>query len=746
MKLRFTPHLALAALLALSLATGMSVPASAQTVITSVPVGSSPQRLAVNPTTNRVYVSNNGSNTVSVIDGTNNTSIATTPVGSKPMGVAVNPTTNRIYVANQGSNNLSVIDGTNNAVIATIPVGTGPIEVAVNPATNRVYVTNSGSNSVSVIDGASNTVLTSISFASSPLGIAANPATNRIYVVTVGAAGVLSVVDGTSNTVIATLPSGSNSAEVAVNPTTNRVYVTNTMNGTVAVIDGATNAVITNISTGSPPVGTSGIAVNPSIDHVYVTNFVPGVENALIIDGVSNTVVATLPFSGGAAAVAANPTTNRFYVANERSNTVSAVQDAPPSPPPPITPTTTWFFAEGSTQPPFDTWFLVQNPTGQPANVVFTFELQGGGTVTREFVVGPTSRFSLFANQIIPDFAFSTRIDANQAIFAERAMYVSYDGDAITGIPAPNRTWLFAEGSTQSPFHTWLLLQNPNNQPATATITYLLTQGAPVTQVVGLPPTSRTSIFVNQVLPNQAFSSRVDSNLPIVVERSMFRFPGNAATDNPGVNAPAATWYFADGNTTQGATPFDTFLLLQNPNPTPVVATVTLYRDNGNVVTFPQQLSPQSRLNVFLNPVLPNARFGIKVTANQPIVAERSEFFNPEPRGAISTQGATALATTWNLPEGSTQAPFTEFIEILNPQPSTMSAHVDFDLPSGQVISRDFQIGPNRPLILSVNQIVPNSPVSARITTSMPSVVERTMFMNKLGELGGTDTIGVAGS
>lgn len=111
-----------------------------------------------------------------------------------------------------------------------------------------------------------------------------------------------------------------------------------------------------------------------------------------------------------------------------------------------------------------------------------------------------------------------------------------------------------------------------------------------------------------------------------------------------------------------------------------------------------------------------------------------------------TTQGATALATTWNLLEGSTQAPFTEFIEILNPQPSTMSAHVDFDLPSGQVIGRDFQIGPNRPLILSVNQIVPNSPVSARITTSMPSVVERTMFMNKLGELGGTDTIGVAGS
>ena len=413
------------------------------------------------------------------------------------------------------------------------------------------------------------------------------------------------------------------------------------------------------------------------------------------------------------------------------------------APPPP--PVTTYYFAEGSTQPPFDTWFLIQNPTNQTATVRFTFEIQGGGVITRDFGVGPTSRFSLFANQLIPNVAFSTRVDASQAIFAERAMYVSYDGDVITGIPAPNRTWLFAEGSTQPPFHTWLLLQNPNSQPATATITYLLVQGTPVTQVVGLAPNSRTSIFVNQVLPNQAFSSRVDSDLPIVAERAMYRFPGNAATVNPGVNAPAATWYFPDGNTTQGSVPFDTFLLLENPNPTPTTATVTLYRSNGSVQSFLQPLAPRSRLNVFLNQVLPNARFGIQVTANQPIVAERSEFFGAEPRGAISTQGATALATTWNLPEGSTQDPFTEFIEILNPQSATMGVHIDFDLPNGQVIGRDFQIAPNRPLSLNVNQLVPNSPVSARITTSLPSVVERTMFISKLGSLGGHDTIGIPG-
>jgi YVTN family beta-propeller protein len=64
----------------------------------------------------------------------------------------VNPTRNRIYVANAGSNTVSVIDGTTNTVVATVTVGTTPFGVAANPVTNRIYVTNAGSNTVSVIE------------------------------------------------------------------------------------------------------------------------------------------------------------------------------------------------------------------------------------------------------------------------------------------------------------------------------------------------------------------------------------------------------------------------------------------------------------------------------------------------------------------------------------------------------------------------------------------------------------------
>ena len=76
---------------------------------------------------------------------------ATVTVGTNPYGVGVNPSTNTIYVANEGSNTVSVIDGSTNAVTATVTVGTNPYDVGVNPSTNTIYVANEGSASVSVL-------------------------------------------------------------------------------------------------------------------------------------------------------------------------------------------------------------------------------------------------------------------------------------------------------------------------------------------------------------------------------------------------------------------------------------------------------------------------------------------------------------------------------------------------------------------------------------------------------------------
>ena len=55
-------------------------------------------------------------------------------MGWSPLGVAYDSANGNIYVANQYSNTVSIIDGSTNTVIDTIPVGLQPAAVAFDSA------------------------------------------------------------------------------------------------------------------------------------------------------------------------------------------------------------------------------------------------------------------------------------------------------------------------------------------------------------------------------------------------------------------------------------------------------------------------------------------------------------------------------------------------------------------------------------------------------------------------------------
>jgi YVTN family beta-propeller protein len=139
-------------------------------VTARITVGFSPSGVAVNPDGSTVYVATTDLvapvNTVSVIavasEMVTTTIILGTPRNgaSSPSGVAVSPDGSKVYVTNGGFNTVSVIDTVTNTVIATIPVGLFPLGVAVSPDGSKVYVTNGGFNSVSVIDTATDAVTT----------------------------------------------------------------------------------------------------------------------------------------------------------------------------------------------------------------------------------------------------------------------------------------------------------------------------------------------------------------------------------------------------------------------------------------------------------------------------------------------------------------------------------------------------------------------------------------------------------
>jgi DNA-binding beta-propeller fold protein YncE len=253
-------------------------------IAATISVGDGPSAIGVNPTTDTIYVTDSGAtgsvgDAVSVIDGSTCNAVVqsgcdqtpgTVTVGSGPLGIAVDPSTDSIYVANSGrfgaadsalGHTVSLIDGaTCNATdqvgcgraAATVIVGVAPWGIAVDQRTNKIYVANNTGGdtpaSLSVINGATcdttNTSgcagrpseLTGPGFA--PNGIALDPTTQVLYSANFYGANVsaIDVASAERSRRAAQFAVGSSPEDLAVDPENETVYVSNSLNGTISVV------------------------------------------------------------------------------------------------------------------------------------------------------------------------------------------------------------------------------------------------------------------------------------------------------------------------------------------------------------------------------------------------------------------------------------------------------------------------------------------------------------------------------
>lgn len=279
---------------------------------TSVRIAPYPTGVAVDPATGDVYVATSyqddsgTTSSVLVVDGTTDKVIATVPVAgySELTALAVDPSTDTVYATDDLSGRVLVIDGATSRVTGTIQVGGQPLSLAVNPATNTVYVPTG--NGVAVIDGATDTVTATIPLPGRGNPVAVDPSTDRIYVIDdQGRSGSVAVIDGASNRIVATVAVGNYADGVAVDASTDTIFVADTG---VAVIDGATDKVTRTIQPGT---SATGVAVDPSTGTLYVTG--TDTEHGLsVIDASSGQVVATIP-TAATGVPAVNPLTGAVY-------------------------------------------------------------------------------------------------------------------------------------------------------------------------------------------------------------------------------------------------------------------------------------------------------------------------------------------------------------------------------------------------------------------------------------------------
>jgi YVTN family beta-propeller protein len=231
--------------------------------------------VAVNIVTARVYVA--GCNftqapvacTVSVVDGHRNQLLTTIPISGNAgiglQGLAVNPVTNRIYVSDADGLKIDVIEGKTNQVTASISLGgQQPLGLAVDFVRNRVVAVINGPL-IAVIDGSDNQILQRVEVGAENANVALNPQIDRAYV-TNGVSAV-GVADLGPFPLVFNVLVGNNPFGVAVDLISDKVFVTNLNDQTISVINGRTNRVAATV-----PVFGRFVDVNPVRGLAYASD------------------------------------------------------------------------------------------------------------------------------------------------------------------------------------------------------------------------------------------------------------------------------------------------------------------------------------------------------------------------------------------------------------------------------------------------------------------------------------------
>jgi Family of unknown function (DUF5719) len=302
-------------------------------------------------------------------------------------------------------------------------------------------------------------------------------------------------------------------------------------------------------------------------------------------------------------------------------------------------------------------------------------------------------------------------------------------------------TYYLAEGTNAWGFSTYITLENPNDSSVTATLTYMNLsasasgKGIAGTRTLTLPPLSQTCVSSVPDIGNVDFSTKVEctEGKTIAVDRTMYwTGPGYSPSQSGyhssiGVTSPSTTWYLPEGSSNWG---FETWTLVENPNPTAANVTLTYMTEGGGAKPLTKTIPPYSRATYSMSQDIGGADSSIQVTSDIPVIAERSVYRNNKREGSCSI-GATSPSTDFFLAEGATgyNVGYVTYVLVQNPQNTPTDVSLTYQTQGGQVAGPSFTMGPNSRKTIRLNDQLPaNTNVSTQVHGSQGIIAERAMY------------------
>ena len=207
---------------------------------------------AEEPAHSRVYVANESSNSVTVIDGDSFQVVGTVDARNHAThDLAVSRDGRWLFATNLASGRLSAINTKAMETVASIATGDRAHVVTLTNDNRQAWVANIGENTISVVDTTTFRILGTIGVGKGPTGLTFSRDGRFAYVSNQGDKTV-EVIDTASHRVLKAIPVGTNPHFLVLGPD-GRIWGTNTGGTDIYVIDPATQDKIASINVGPAP-------------------------------------------------------------------------------------------------------------------------------------------------------------------------------------------------------------------------------------------------------------------------------------------------------------------------------------------------------------------------------------------------------------------------------------------------------------------------------------------------------------
>lgn len=292
----------------------------------------------------RVFVTNERSGTLSVIDGATRRVAATVPLGKRPRGLKVSPDGRLLYVAlsgspiagpgvdqsklpppDKGADGIGVVDLATLKLLRILRGVSDPEQLAVSGDGKRLFVASEDTGKGVVIDATDGRVMASMPVGGEPEGVTLSPGGRFVYM-TSEEDHQVSVIDTAMNRVIATIEVGERPRFTEFSDDGRTAYVSGENDGTITVIDAVAHQRLRTLKLEGALARPVGMVVSHDGRQLYTVT--GRGQKLLALDPQTGKVLKSLDVGPRPWGVALSPDGRTLYTANGNSNDVSVVDVA----------------------------------------------------------------------------------------------------------------------------------------------------------------------------------------------------------------------------------------------------------------------------------------------------------------------------------------------------------------------------------------------------------------------------------